>query len=176
MAKSQVPTLEMKVAAMKRRKKVLRRGAAFGWDTVGFCSESRQGRGWFAYDQIVTRGPARNLLPYTLRSQALTLQDLYDTLSQRKRHRLARDHRMHLVYSLGMAYLPDSSCFGKVLRLMAADVARWHRLTGGGLDPNTQVWNSLPFPWQVFREETFCTRNMVVAACKLAGLDPEKSG
>ena len=48
-----------------------------------------------------------------------------------------------------MEEILDRICLGKVLRLMAADVAAWHRLAGGGLDPDTQVWNDLPLPWEV---------------------------
>jgi hypothetical protein len=35
-------------------------------------------------------------------------------------------------------------CPGKVLRLMAADVAWWHRQSGGGLHQDTAVWKELP--------------------------------
>jgi hypothetical protein len=88
----------------------------------------------------------------------------------------ARDHWMHLIYSLGMNYILDEICFGKVLRLMAADVVAWHYLTGGKLDPNTDVWNKLPLPWEVFKGEKYCNKDLVVKYCKDAGLDPEKSG
>ncbi|KAA2240292.1 hypothetical protein F0L74_29455 [Chitinophaga agrisoli] len=88
----------------------------------------------------------------------------------------ARDHWMHLIYALGMEDMLDKLCFGKVLRLMAADVVAWHYLTGGKLDPNTGVWNKLPLPWEVFNGRAACNRQMVATACQDAGMDAEKSG
>lgn len=88
----------------------------------------------------------------------------------------ARDNWMNLIHALGMEYILEDLCFGKVLRLMAADVAAWHRSAGGGLDPNTVVWNNVPLPWQVFTGEERCTVDTVTQACDRAGLDPHKSG
>ncbi|GGO01524.1 hypothetical protein GCM10010116_02870 [Microbispora rosea subsp. aerata] len=59
---------------------------------------------------------------------------------------------------------------------MAADLAAWHRSTGGDVDPDTKVWAALPPPWQVLDGTASCTRADVEAACRTAGLDPEKSG
>ena len=88
----------------------------------------------------------------------------------------ARDNWVNLLYAMGMEYVLNKICFGKVLRLMAADVAYWHKATGGGLDPNTVVWNDLPLPWEVFDGAAICTRPMVIAACAAAGINPETSG
>lgn len=88
----------------------------------------------------------------------------------------ARDNWMNLIYALGLDYILDAICFGKVLRLMAADVVAWHHLTGGKLDPNTDVWNKLPLPWEVFQNKAYCNKELVIQYCKEAGLDPEKSG
>lgn len=88
----------------------------------------------------------------------------------------ARDAWMNLLYALGMEFVLDEMCFGKALRLMAADVVTWHHSTGNSLDPNTQVWAALPLPWEVFAGIATCTRADVTAACQQAGLDPEKSG
>ncbi|QNE42404.1 hypothetical protein F1C16_22570 (plasmid) [Hymenobacter sp. NBH84] len=88
----------------------------------------------------------------------------------------ARDNWINLLYALGMEFVLEELCFGKALRLMAADVAAWHRSAGQGLDPNTQVWAALPLPWEVFAGTATCTRAQVAAACQQAGLDPEKSG
>jgi hypothetical protein len=88
----------------------------------------------------------------------------------------ARDNWMNLVYALGMDYVLDEICFGKVLRLMAADVVAWHMASGGNLDPNTNVWNRLPLPWEVFQNKATCNKAMVVACCEQAGIDAEKSG
>lgn len=88
----------------------------------------------------------------------------------------ARDNWMNLIYALGMEYILDDICFGKVMRLMAADVIAWHLSNGGKLDPSTEVWNILPLPWEVFQEKQFCNKKMIVQACRKAGIDPEKSG
>lgn len=88
----------------------------------------------------------------------------------------ARDNWMNLIYSLGLEYILEEICFGKVLRLMAADVVAWHYSTGGKLDPNTDVWNKIPLPWEVFQNKTECNKELVIKYCKQAGLDPEKSG
>lgn len=87
----------------------------------------------------------------------------------------ARDNWMNLLYALGMEFVLDEMCFGKVLRLMAADVVAWHRSAGQKLDPNTQVWAALPLPWEVFAGTATCTRTQVATACQRANLDPEKS-
>ncbi|GAA2322746.1 hypothetical protein GCM10010149_89910 [Nonomuraea roseoviolacea subsp. roseoviolacea] len=78
--------------------------------------------------------------------------------------------------SLDALELLEVACPGKAMRLMAADLAAWHRGTGGGLDPGTAVWAALPPPWEVLDGTASCTRADVEAACRAAGLDPEKSG
>lgn len=77
---------------------------------------------------------------------------------------------------MGMEAEFDALCFGKVLRLMAADVAHWHQLTGGGLDPNTFVWSELPLPWEVLAGAATCTRQQVEEVCRRHGVDPIKKG
>ncbi|GAA3622139.1 hypothetical protein GCM10022419_129770 [Nonomuraea rosea] len=72
--------------------------------------------------------------------------------------------------------LLDAACPGKVMRLMAGDLAAWHRASGGGVDPNTAVWSALPPPWQVLDGSATCTRADVESACRRAGLDPAASG
>jgi len=88
----------------------------------------------------------------------------------------ARDNWMNLIYSLGLEYILEEVCFGKVLRLMAADVVAWHHSTGGKLDPNTEIWNKLPLPWDVFQGKETCTKQGVIQLCKESGIDAEKSG
>ncbi|MCC5576819.1 hypothetical protein IMZ11_14395 [Microtetraspora sp. AC03309] len=78
--------------------------------------------------------------------------------------------------SLDALDLLEVACPGKVMRLMAADLAAWHRGTGGGVDPNTAVWAALPLPWEVLDGTARCTRADVEAACRTAGLDPARSG
>jgi hypothetical protein len=88
----------------------------------------------------------------------------------------AREHFIALVYALGMEDLFDAMWIGKAMRLMAADVAAWHRITGGGIDPATHVWAELPRPWEVLSGKVRCSRDDVAAACARHGLDPVKSG
>ncbi|PWN70317.1 hypothetical protein C1631_010085 [Chryseobacterium phosphatilyticum] len=88
----------------------------------------------------------------------------------------ARDNWINLMYALGLDSILEDLCFGKVMRLMAADVIAWHLSSGGKIDPNTEVWNIVPLPWEVFQERVFCNKEMIVNACKKAGIDPEKSG
>ena len=88
----------------------------------------------------------------------------------------ARAAWVALLYALDMGELLDRMCLGKVLRLMAADVAAWHRASGGGLEPDTPVWAELAAPWQVLTAEASCTRAEVEVACRRNGVDPEKGG
>lgn len=88
----------------------------------------------------------------------------------------ARDAWITLLYSLGMEEQLESLCLGKVLRLMAADVAHWHRVSGGGLEPDTQVWAELPLPWEVLAGTQTCTKSHVEAVCQRHGVDPHKKG
>ena len=88
----------------------------------------------------------------------------------------ARASWVALLHALGMQEELDSMCFGKVLRLMAADVAAWHRAAGGGLDPNTKVWAEVPLPWEVLSGEASCTRKMVEQVCRKYGVDAVKNG
>lgn len=88
----------------------------------------------------------------------------------------ARTSWMAFMTAMGQEEILAYFCPGKVLRLMAADVAAWHRLSGGSVHPDTLVWRELPFPWQVLRGQEICTRSMIEGTCRRAGLDPAKSG
>lgn len=88
----------------------------------------------------------------------------------------ARDQWLALVCALGMENLLETICPGKALRLMAADVAAWHRFEGHTLEPDTAVWNELPLPWEALAGETVCTRAQIEDACRRNGVNPEKSG
>lgn len=81
-----------------------------------------------------------------------------------------------LMYELGMVEAVESMCPGKVLRLMAADVTMWHRLSGGDVHSDTAVWKELPRPWRVLSGDAECPRSLVVQVCERHGLDPVKSG
>lgn len=80
-----------------------------------------------------------------------------------------------LLFSLGLEEWIESMCPGKVLRLMAADVAAWHRMSGGDLHADTGPWCDLPLPWEVLNGQS-CTRQRVIEVCQKWGVDPVKSG
>lgn len=88
----------------------------------------------------------------------------------------ARDNWIALIEALGMDALFDQMLPGKVMRLMAADAAYWHRETGGDIHPDTKVWRALPKPWDVLRLEAQCDRSTIEAACAREGVDPLASG
>ncbi|MFE9563018.1 hypothetical protein ACFYM0_18140 [Streptomyces sp. NPDC006487] len=88
----------------------------------------------------------------------------------------ARAHWFALITELGEQDLLDRFCPGKVPRLMAADVAYWHRKSGGGLHPDTYVWAELPLPWEVLRGEADCPRSLVEEVCRRHGVDPVAGG
>uniref|UniRef100_A8M6H7 Uncharacterized protein n=1 Tax=Salinispora arenicola (strain CNS-205) TaxID=391037 RepID=A8M6H7_SALAI len=70
----------------------------------------------------------------------------------------------------------DTSCPGKAMMLIAADLVAWHRSTGGDVHPDVGVWARLPLPWDVLDGAAACTRTDVEAACADGGVDPIKSG
>ncbi|MFY1577388.1 hypothetical protein ACN26Z_21060 [Verrucosispora sp. WMMD703] len=76
----------------------------------------------------------------------------------------------------GSLGLLEASCPGKAMMLIAADLAAWHRSTGGGLHPDVGVWARLPLPWDVLDGTAACTRTDVEAACADGGVDPVTSG
>lgn len=84
----------------------------------------------------------------------------------------AREHWISLLYALGAEGLLVSACPGKVMRLMAADVARWHESSGGGAHPDTKVWADLPPPWEVVRGEASCGLADIETACRRHGVTP----
>jgi hypothetical protein len=88
----------------------------------------------------------------------------------------ARESWIALVIAVGMTRMFDALLPGKVMRLMAADVAAWHRLSGGRVHPDTMVWRDLPKPWLVLAGKAVCTKAMIDAACARHGVDPIKSG
>jgi hypothetical protein len=88
----------------------------------------------------------------------------------------ARDNWIALVSALGMERMFDVMLPGKVMRLMAADVAAWHRSAGGGLHPDTMVWRELPKPWLVLSGKEVCTRGTIEFACSRHGMSSNASG
>lgn len=88
----------------------------------------------------------------------------------------ARTGWLNLTRALGLGHVVEESCPGKVPALVAADVARWHRMDGGGAHVDTAVFTDLPKPWDVVLDGAECTADMVRAACRAHGLDPDKAG
>jgi len=88
----------------------------------------------------------------------------------------ARDFWIALVTAVGMTRSFDALLPGKVMRLMAADVAAWHRMTGGAIHPDTLVWRDLPKPWLVLAGKAVCTKDMIDNVCARHGVDPISSG
>ena len=84
----------------------------------------------------------------------------------------ARAGWLSLATALGLTH-DNAVCFGKAMRLMAADVVAWH---DNGLDPNTFVWSHLPAPWDVFQGKSKCTFALVERVCVSQGLDPVQTG
>lgn len=80
-----------------------------------------------------------------------------------------------LLHEMGLRSVVEKMCPGKVLRLMAADVVRWHRSSGSGLHGDTAVWRDLPKPWSVINGEEECPLEMVDETCRKHGLDPAKT-
>jgi hypothetical protein len=88
----------------------------------------------------------------------------------------ARDSWFALLTALNMEDVIERMCPGKVLRLMAADVAAWHRSVGNTLETDTLVWQALPFPWEVLSGQAECRRDTVEAVCRKLGIDANKKG
>lgn len=78
--------------------------------------------------------------------------------------------------ALNMGAILQKICPGKVLRLMAGDVAAWHLSSGGGLDPDTKVWSEVPLPWELVTGDRYCTRSLVEEICRKYGVAPVKKG
>jgi hypothetical protein len=89
----------------------------------------------------------------------------------------ARDGWMNALHSAGISVALESYCPPKAMRLMAADLIAWYRLSGRDpVAPDVKVAALLPPAWDVFSGAATCSRADVVAACKRVGLDPVKSG
>ena len=75
---------------------------------------------------------------------------------------------------MGLDAMLDVVCPGKVMRLMAADVAYWHRASGGTIHPDTGVWADLPAPWEVVRGSKKCTRSLIERVCDANSVSREQ--
>ena len=87
-----------------------------------------------------------------------------------------RDGWFAVMYELGLIDGIAQMCPGKVLRLMAADVAYWHKASGGDVHPDTKIWKELPRPWEVVLDQVPCPKTLVDQICSKHGLDPAKTG
>jgi hypothetical protein len=88
----------------------------------------------------------------------------------------ARDAWVALSHAMGASHVVEAMCVPKAMRLIAGDVASWHRAVGHRGDPNVAVAASLPLPWEVLDGDVECTAHEVAYRCRSVGLDPEKSG
>jgi hypothetical protein len=88
----------------------------------------------------------------------------------------ARSAWIGCVAAAGALPLLEPALPGKVMRLMAADLAYWHQSAGGDVDANTVVFARLPLPWEVLEGTARCTAGDVRAACAEAGMDASASG
>lgn len=86
----------------------------------------------------------------------------------------ARSHWLSIIHAMGLDSMLDTVCPGKVMRLMAADVAYWHQSSGGQIHPDTAVWAALPAPWEVVRGDKECTRSVVERVCDEHGVKREQ--
>lgn len=88
----------------------------------------------------------------------------------------ARAAWLGCVAAAGALPLLEPNLPGKVMRLMAADLAYWHQSSGSGVDANTTVFARLPLPWEVLEGTASCTAADVRAACAEAGMSPLDNG
>lgn len=98
----------------------------------------------------------------------------WNTMAQA--YNTARAGWLNAVVATGAETLLDVACPGKVMRLMAADLAFWHRSSGSDVDPDTGVWAMLPLPWDVLRGAATCTRADVAATCRQFKVDARAKG
>lgn len=87
-----------------------------------------------------------------------------------------RDGWFALCFEMNAIEILETQCFGKVMRLMAADVAAWHRMSGEVKHEDTDVWATLPLPWKVLAGEEICSRQYVQKICKDLDIDPMEKG
>lgn len=88
----------------------------------------------------------------------------------------ARAGWISCLHAAGATDLLAGAWPGKAMRLMAADLAWWHRRTGGDLHSDTDVWAELPLPWEVLDGTATCTRADVERVCRSFDMDPARSG
>jgi hypothetical protein len=98
----------------------------------------------------------------------------WNTMAQA--YNAARSGWLNCAVASGAEALLEPFLPGKVMRLMAADLAWWHRASGGDVDPDTKAWAFLPMPWDVIDGTAECSRADVEAACAQMSVDPAARG
>jgi hypothetical protein len=99
----------------------------------------------------------------------------WNTLAQA--YNAARAGWINCLGAAGALDLLEVMCPGKAMRLMAADLAAWHRVTGGQADPDTLVWAELPKPWTVLEDVgPRVDVDVVEYTCLKHGVDPRAKG
>ncbi len=98
----------------------------------------------------------------------------WNTMAQA--YNAARAGWINCASASGADAMVEPFCPGKVMRLMAADLAWWHQSSGGDVDPDTKVWAALPMPWDVIAGAARCARADVEAACRDMGVSPVARG
>ena len=88
----------------------------------------------------------------------------------------AREGWIALLHALRAESILDAFCPGKVLILVAGDLAFLHQVYGNGLNVDTKVWAELPLPWQVLEGEVPCPRELVESVCARHKVDAHKGG
>jgi hypothetical protein len=88
----------------------------------------------------------------------------------------ARGAWLNCIAASGALGLLDAACPGKAMRVIAGDVAAWHRNEGSGGESQTRVWADLPLPWRVIAGDEQCPAELVEARCWEHGVDPQASG
>lgn len=88
----------------------------------------------------------------------------------------AREGWIALLHAMGAESILDAMCPGKVLILVAGDLAWMHQEYGNGLSVDTKVWAELPLPWQVLDGEIPCPHSLVESVCARHGVDAQKGG
>lgn len=127
-----------------------------------------------AWEQLNASGDGKNVSKLSMIVRRGMDSSTWNTMAQA--YNAARAGWLNCVTASGAEALLDPFCPGKVMRLMAADLAYWHQASGGDVDPDTKVWAFLPAPWDVISGASSCTRADVEAACAQAGTDPAARG
>lgn len=76
-----------------------------------------------------------------------------------------REGWLNTVYAMGADSLLDSYLPGKVMRVMAADVAAMHQAYGKGEHSDVEIWRNLPHPWEVVAGTVTCSRSDIERVC-----------